>query len=124
MYGTKAGELIGKTVENLKNVNGVEFVAVAEKRGDPIAIAGDTGMNVDELLTRTSMIYSTFESGGKKLEKGDVEEIDIIWDNGMCILKTLNVDYTLHVITSRDAISWVRPVMKTVIEAIQKIVGR
>lgn len=95
-----------------------------EKRGDPIVVASNAEVNVDEFLTQALMIYSTFERGGKKLRKGSVEEIDIIWEDGINILKTLNVDYTLYVIISRDAIAWVRPVMKATVEAIQEIVGR
>ena len=92
-----------------------------EKRGDPLVIASNAGVDVDELLAQTSIIYSTSERGGERLKKGAVDEIYIVWKDEISILKTLNIDYILQVITSKEAIAWVRPAMKAAVEAIQEI---
>ena len=138
IYGRKGGELIGKEVEKLKNIAGVEFAAVIddlghiivindilkEVLGHAIATAGTLEKEeIDKLLAQTVTLYNIAKKSGENLNKGAVKEIYVIWEDKMGILKTLNVDYTLLVIASKDAIAWVRPAMKAAVEAILKIVG-
>ena len=123
MYWRKTRKLIGKVVEELKDVEGVEFVAMLEKGGDHLVTASNTGVNVDELVAQTSIIYSTSERGGERLKKGAVEEIYVFWKEGTSILKMINKNYILLMIISKEAMNWVRPPMKATIDAILEILG-
>lgn len=124
VFGRSEKEKIKKEVEELKKIDGVEFVALIDEMGEALVTAGKPEkVTEDELIAQTAVILGTSKRGGEILQKGTVIEIDIMWEGGTSVLKTLNEGYTLHVITSKDALVWVRPSMKATANTIQKILG-
>ena len=115
-------ERIKKIVEELGKVEGVEFAAVLDDMGEDLASAGNpSGVTTDEFLTQTSLIHGTSARSGERLKKGAVDEIDVMWEQGISILKTLDENYTLHVVTSKETLAWVRRAMKVSAREIQEV---
>lgn len=113
---------IKRIIEELGKVEGVEFAAVLDDMGEDLASVGNpSDVTTDELLTQTSLIHGTSTRSGEKLKKGAVDEIDVMWEQGISILKTLDETYTLHVVTSKEALAWVRRAMKVSAHEIQEV---
>jgi predicted regulator of Ras-like GTPase activity (Roadblock/LC7/MglB family) len=117
--------MIEKEIEDIGNVAGIVIVAVLDNRRDALATAGKPeDVTKDKILAQTSIIHSASRRGGKKLNKGTADEIDVIWEWGISILKTLNENYTPYVMTAKDGnIAWIRNAMKATAREIQKILG-
>ena len=105
-------------VKELINIPGVDFVAVLDDIGEELDSDGNPGRGVKpkELLTQTSIIQTTSAKSGKKLKKGAVKEIVVMWEQGIGILKPLDKGCVLHVITSKEALSSVRLAVKDIYE--------
>jgi hypothetical protein len=58
------------------------------------------------------MIRGILKRGDKSLQKGFIDRIDVIWEDGINILNIINIDYTLYVIASKETITWIRKAME------------
>jgi hypothetical protein len=101
---------VKKLVSELGDVKGVDFVAILDDMGEELGSAGNPGKGVKkgDLLTQTSMIQSISAKSGENLNKGAIKEIVVMWENGISVLKNLDKGYTLHVLTSKEALALVR----------------
>jgi hypothetical protein len=107
-----------KIAKELGKISGVDYVVVLDDMGEEIDSAGnpDKSVKKEELLTQTSLIYSTSVQSGKKLKKGAVGEIVVMWEDGVSVLKHLPKNCVLHVITSKESLSSVRLKIKEIYE--------
>lgn len=101
---------VKKLASELGDIKGVDFVAVLDDIGEELGSAGNAGRGVKkgDLLTQTSMIQSISTKSGENLNKGAIKEVVVMWENGIGVLKTLDKGYTLHLITSKEALPLVR----------------
>ena len=105
------------------DIDKIESAAVIDDMGDVLAISGmSTGVNEDDFLDQISTLYGTSKKEGEILKKGAVDEMDVIWEKGMYILKNIDEKYFLQVITSEGAnLAWTRSDISTKLSELRKI---
>jgi predicted regulator of Ras-like GTPase activity (Roadblock/LC7/MglB family) len=117
-------KLIEKELESLATITGVEVVVVIDDTGELISIAGTQEYAKDVFLTLVSLRHGICIKEGNVLNKGIVDEVDVIWENGCNILRNIDGKHILLAITSKNTnMGCVRNSMKKRLKEIQKCLG-